>query len=174
MGTGKSTIARQLSNHLRFDCLDTDKLVEARAGKPVREVFSELGESHFRDIETEILGECLARKLPAVIAGAGGIVVRDENRLMINRARESQSVVVAWLHASPEVLVDRTAKGSHRPLLDQDRAGTLRRLSEERAPFYSEVADIVVDVSDRSVESTVSLLVDAIEQSLVEMSENDE
>ena len=81
---------------------------------------------------------------------------------------------MAWLHASPEVLVDRTAKGSHRPLLDQDRAGTLRRLSEERAPFYSEVADIVVDVSDRSVESTVSLLVDAIEQSLVEMSENDE
>ena len=53
-------------------------------------------------------------------------------------------------------------KGGHRPLLDDDRAGTLARLAEERAPLYGEVADIVVDVSERSSESVSALIIEAI------------
>jgi shikimate kinase len=71
-----------------------------------------------------------------------------------------------WLHARPEVLAQRTIKGGHRPLLDDDREGTLIRLSEERAPLYSSVADIVIDVSDRSQESVCTLLIDAIDEAL--------
>lgn len=164
MGTGKSTIARQLSTRLEIDCLDTDKLVETRSGLSVRDMFSELGEDAFRDLESEILDECLSRQVPSVIAGAGGIVVREQNRQRINRARESDAVVVVWLHATTDVLVSRTSKGVHRPLLDDDRVGTLTRLAHERADLYAEVADIVVDVSDRSIESTVNLLIDAIEE----------
>ena len=47
-------------------------------------------------------------------------------------------------------------------MLDEDRAGTLERLTKERAPFYSEVADIVVDVSERSTDSVTSLIIEAI------------
>ncbi len=164
MGTGKSTIARQLSARLGIDCLDTDKLVETRSGRSVRELFAELGEGAFRDLESEVLDECLSRQLPSVIAGAGGIVVREENRQRINGARADDSVLVVWLHASTDVLVSRTSKGVHRPLLDDDRVGTLTRLATERADLYADVADIVVDVSNRSVEATVNLLVDAIEE----------
>lgn len=162
MGTGKTTVARSLADHYKSDCLDTDKLVELTAGKSVRDIFSQLGEDGFRSIESDVLAQCLRSPQPAVIAGAGGVVLRKENRDSLNQARKDGRAIVVWLHARPEVLVERTQKGGHRPLLDNDRAGTLERLTQERAPFYGEVADIVVDVSERSSESVTSLIIEAI------------
>ena len=166
MGTGKSTVARTLATHYGLECLDTDKLVEARTGKSVRQIFADDGEPTFRDIESDVLADCLRSPNGAVIAGAGGVVVRDANRELINDARSTSGVLVVWLHARPEVLAVRTTKGGHRPLLDEDREGTLVRLSDERAPMYSAVADIVVDVSDRSQESVCTLLIDAIDEAV--------
>lgn len=166
MGTGKSTVARTLASHYGLECLDTDKLVEARAGKSVRQIFSDDGEQTFREIESDVLADCLRTPQGAVVAGAGGVVVREENRTLLNRHRSEDGTLVVWLHATPQVLAQRTAKGAHRPLLDEDRAGTLVRLSQERAPLYSAVADIVVDVSDRSQESVCTLLIDAIDEAL--------
>jgi shikimate kinase len=162
MGTGKTTIARGLARHFSADVLDTDKLVEQRAGRSVRDIFSRDGEEAFRDIESDVLDECLRTPGSAVVAGAGGVVLRDKNRDAINAGRASGDVSVVWLHARPEVLVGRTKKGGHRPLLDNDHAGTLRRMSEERAPMYSSVADVVVDVSERSPESVIALIVEAL------------
>lgn len=162
MGTGKSTIARGLARRLSADVLDTDSLVEKRAGTSVREIFSGEGEEMFRDLESEVLTECLRTPGRAVVAGAGGVVLRERNRDAINAARSTGDVAVVWLHARPEVLVTRTKKGSHRPLLDEDHAGTLRRMADERAPMYSSVADVVVDVSERSPESVIALIIDAL------------
>ncbi len=166
MGTGKSTVARTLATHYGLDCLDTDKLVEARAGKSVRQIFADDGEPVFREIESDVLSECLRSPMGAVIAGAGGVVVSENNRSVLNAARADLGALVVWLHARPEVLAQRTVKGGHRPLLDDDREGTLIRLSAERAPLYSSVADIVIDVSDRSQESVCTLLIDAIDEAL--------
>lgn len=162
MGTGKTTVARGLARHFSADVLDTDKLVEQRAGKTVRDIFSHDGEDSFRDIESEVLAECLRTPGNAVVAGAGGVVVRGKNRDAINAARASGDVAVVWLHARPEVLVGRTKKGSHRPLLDDDHEGTLRKMAEERSPMYASVADVVVDVSERSPESVIALVVEAL------------
>lgn len=163
MGTGKTTIARGLAQHFGAECLDTDKIVESRAGKSVRSIFADDGEDAFRALESDVLAQCLRSPGPVVIAGAGGVVLRDENRTLINEARHNDGVVVVWLHARPEVLVARTMKGGHRPLLDEDREGTLRNMAEMRGPLYSEVADVVVDVSDRSSESVTSLIIDSID-----------
>ena len=164
MGTGKTTVARLLAEHRRVELLDTDKLIEAREGQSIREIFSESGETAFREIESEVLRECLHRPGSPVIAGAGGVVVREQNRAMLDAARHAGSTVVVWLHARPEVLAERTAKGVHRPLLDDDRMGTLTQMSEDRGPLYASVADIVIDVSDRSIESVVELLIDALDE----------
>lgn len=162
MGTGKSTVARTLADHYGSDCLDTDKLVEQSAGMSVRDIFAQHGEDGFRAIESDILAQCLRSPRPAIVAGAGGVVVRAVNRELLNEARRHGRAVVVWLHASPGVLAERTKKGGHRPLLDEDRIGTLVRLSAERAPLYGEVADIVVDVSERSSESVSALIIEAI------------
>jgi shikimate kinase len=174
MGTGKSTVARQLALHFGIDSLDTDRMIESRTHQTVREIFAQSGENAFRDLESEVLQECLERQIPCVIAGAGGVVVRESNRELINSCRTLGRVIVVWLHALPNVLAVRTSKGAHRPLLDEDREGTLVRLANEREPMYASVSDIIVDVSQRSVEATVNLLVEAIVEDLNERSQSDE
>ena len=164
MGTGKTTVARLLAEHRHVELLDTDKMIEARDGRSIREIFSESGETAFRKIESEVLRECLHRPGSPVIAGAGGVVLREENRAMLDEVRNAGTSVVVWLHARPEVLAERTAKGVHRPLLDNDRMGTLTQMSEDRGPLYASVADIVIDVSDRSIDSVVELLIDALDE----------
>jgi shikimate kinase len=164
MGTGKTTVAMLLAEHRHVELLDTDKLIESRDGRSVREIFAQSGEAAFRELESEVLRECLSRPGSPIIAGAGGVVVREQNRELLDRARNAGTAVVVWLHARPEVLAERTAKGVHRPLLDDDRMGTLTQMSEDRGPLYASVADIVIDVSDRSIESVVGLLIDALDE----------
>lgn len=163
MGTGKSTIAKLLAARLGVECLDTDRMVEATSGRTVREIFDQSGEDRFREIEAEVLSRCLQRQDHPVVAAAGGIVVRDENRAALAEASGDGRVTVVWLHARPEVLVARTKKGGHRPLLDADPEGTLLRLAAERAPLYGAVADVVIDVSDRDVDAVVDLLINSID-----------
>lgn len=165
MGTGKSTVARILAAHYGTDCLDTDKLVEQRAGRPVRAIFDTDGEAFFRAMESEVLESCLRSPNGCVVAGAGGVVLGEANRHALRAASRAGGFVV-WLHASPEVLVSRTARGAHRPLLDEDREGTLRKMATEREALYAEVADITVDVSDRSAESVAQLVIEAVDEAV--------
>ena len=144
MGTGKTTVARLLAEHRHVELLDTDKLIEAREGRSIREIFSESGEDTFRELESEILRECLHRPGSPVIAGAGGVVVREQNRAMLDEVRNAGTAVIVWLHARPEVLAERTAKGVHRPLLDNDRMGTLTQMSEDRGPLYASVQTLLL------------------------------
>ena len=55
MGSGKSSVARDLSGALGYPVLDTDSLVVERAGKPIRKIFEDNGEEDFRDLETCLL-----------------------------------------------------------------------------------------------------------------------
>ena len=86
-----------------------------------------------------------------MIAAAGGVVLRDENRT----ALKSSGAKVVWLCATPSVLVERVGSGVHRPLLDGDPAGTLQQMHDTRESLYREVADAIVLVDHRSVSDVV-------------------
>lgn len=167
MGTGKSTVAWDLAQHYHVPCLDTDKLVEQRLGKTVREIFDGSGEAFFREIESEVMQECLHSPGGAVVAAAGGVVLAEGNRQLMKKASAQGAVTVVWLHASPEVLAVRTTKGSHRPALDTDRLAVLQKMYADRESLYKEVSDVVIDVSERTIESVTSLIIDAIDEALI-------
>src|SRR5579872_6345401 len=78
MGTGKSSVGQLVATQLHFTFLDTDHVIEARAGKTISEIFAEQGESAFRDLERKIVGELVARKR-TVISTGGGLPVNQEN-----------------------------------------------------------------------------------------------
>src|SRR5438477_7221390 len=57
MGTGKSCVGRMVAAQLHFDFIDTDELIETRAGKSVGEIFAQDGETAFRKIEGDLVAE---------------------------------------------------------------------------------------------------------------------
>lgn len=146
MGVGKSTVGRMVALQLDRPLFDSDDMIEERTGRTVREIWSTDGEAAFRALETQTLVEALAEPEESVIAAAGGVVLSDRNR----EALQGADAHVVWLLADVDVLVERVRNGMHRPLLDEDPEGTLRRMHVDRAPLYQEVADAIVSVDHRS------------------------
>ncbi len=144
MGAGKTTVGEELSRRLGWPFLDTDRMVEGRAGKPVARIFDEDGEAAFRALEREAVAEA-ARVRPAVVACGGGAVLDADNA----RALRASGHMV-WLRAALESVLSRAREGE-RPLLRGDPRGRAALLLEERAPRYRELADLVVDTDGLSV-----------------------
>lgn len=151
MGVGKTTAARVLADRLGRKVFDTDMVIETRTGRTVREIFAEEGEPAFRELESEVLAEALASPEPLVIAAAGGVVLSAANRAALAKS----GARVVWLCADPANLVARVRGGGHRPLLDEDPAGTLQLMFREREALYREVADAIVLVDNRSISDVV-------------------
>ncbi len=147
MGVGKSTVGRAVAAQLHRPLFDSDEMIEERVGRTVREIWLDEGEPAFRALETDVLREAIEQEEPSVIAAAGGVVLSEANRAILT----SPDAHVVWLRADVDVLVDRVRSGPHRPLLDDDPAGVLRRLHDEREPLYQEVADAIVSVDNRTV-----------------------
>lgn len=144
-------MARIAADRLGRRVIDSDAVIESATGRTVREIFAEDGEDAFRSLETAALLDALANPEPAVIAAAGGVVLREENRTALKQANAR----VVWLCATPAVLVERVTSSGHRPLLDADPAGTLQRMYVQREELYREVADAIVLVDHRSVNDVV-------------------
>ncbi|MCB1127684.1 MAG: (d)CMP kinase, partial [Verrucomicrobiae bacterium] len=61
MGAGKSTVGQAVARQLRFEFVDTDHLIEARARMPISEIFAQQGEAAFRQIEQQVVTELAGR-----------------------------------------------------------------------------------------------------------------
>jgi shikimate kinase len=159
MGAGKSSVGRRVAARLVWPFSDSDAVVEARYGRTVGDIWRTDGEEAFRTMESDALQEALADPTPSVIAAAGGTVLDPVNR----KAMAAADAVVIWLRADPETLAGRVRHGDHRPLLDDDAAGTLRRLAGERLDLYTEVADAVIDVDDLSLDDVAARVLAEVE-----------
>jgi len=153
MASGKTTVGRAVAERTGRRFVDSDEQVEAHAGRTVRAIFAEQGEAAFRTLETEALRAALADPRPAVVAAAGGVVLSQANRELLQGCGHP----VVWLRAGAGVLAARVRRSGqdHRPLLADDPDGTLRRLADDRAELYAEVATRIVDVDDRPVADIV-------------------
>src|ERR1700743_239459 len=78
MGTGKSSVGQLVAAQFHFAFLDTDHVIEARAGKPISEIFEQEGEPAFRELEKKIVAELVTRKKTAISTG-GGLAANPAN-----------------------------------------------------------------------------------------------
>ncbi len=161
MGSGKTSVGRRLAEYRGWDFFDDDDQIEAITGRTVAEIWRTDGEPAFRRLEAQVLADALASTTPRVIAAAGGTVLDENNRRLMRLHHP-----VVWLRSRPETLVARVATGTHRPLLDEDPAGALERLAAARRPYYEEVADLVVDVDDLTLEQVVACVEAAVTHGL--------
>src|SRR5688572_30438483 len=131
MGTGESSMGRLVATQLHFDFVDTDELIESRAGRSIAEIFAQAGETAFRNIEKQVVAD-LARMQRTVFATGGGLAAQPDNLASL---KEHSLVVCLW--ASPDVIWERVRHQNHRPLLnDPDPMGRIRQLLSVREPFY--------------------------------------
>lgn len=137
MGAGKSSIGKRLAHALALEFVDADRVLEARTGASVADIFACEGEAGFRRRESALLAELLSGH-DQLIATGGGVVLAPANRVLL--AREAW---VVHLDVGVDEQLRRLSRDRTRPLLQRpDREAVLTAMAAERAPFYAEVADL--------------------------------
>lgn len=147
MGSGKSTVGFWLARSEGMRLVDLDAAIEEYQGCSISEIFAVDGEDRFRDLEQEVLAQCLASSEPLVLSCGGGIVLRPDNRALLR-----DRAWVCWLRATIETLGRRVSSGDSRPLLGDDPIADLSAISAARSGLYTETAHEIVDVDGLEAE----------------------
>lgn len=144
MGSGKSHWAGRLGQNLGLPSFDLDKLIEAAAGKTIKEIFEQEGEEHFRLLESRLLKEGVPAEGFVLACGGGTPCFYDNMDFM------KQNGLVIWLNPSVSEMARRISWAPDtRPVLtasktEEDVREHLVQLLERRSPWYSK-ADIIVE-----------------------------
>jgi shikimate kinase len=153
MGTGKSSVGRLLADHLHFNFLDTDELIESRTKKSVSDIFAGEGEAAFRQYEQQLVIELATRKRTVMSTG-GGLGANEAN---LSSLKEHALVVCLW--ASPEKIWERVRSQTHRPLLKEaDPLAKIRQLLTTREPYYKQ-ADVLLNTELRSLKEVAAQVI---------------
>jgi len=154
MGSGKSTIGKQLAAALGLSFQDSDHEIQRRTGVDIPTIFAFEGEAGFRTREKAVIDALSAVDGQVLATGGGAILDPDNRRVLASRG------VVIYLHCSPEQQYRRTSHDRNRPLLQtDDPLQKLRDLMAVRDPLYRETADLVVSTEKRSAATVVKEIV---------------
>lgn len=142
MGSGKSTLGREMSKKLGFRYVDLDEMMEKEARKPVDRVFTEKGEERFRIIEARLLRE--TKRLFNVIVGTGGGAASFED----NMYWMNQNGITVYLKVSSGELYHRlVVNKTERPLLrDVDDIKLMEQIQSHiafREPYYETAKHLI-------------------------------
>ena len=147
MGTGKTTIGKLLAKDLNYRFIDTDELIETRHKRSISDIFKELGEEFFREMERSIVKE---------LADVDGVVISTGGRLMLdpeNVIALSHNSRVLCLVATPDEILTRVEhdKDHKRPLLAvPNPKERIVDLLQERSDHYLRFPQIVTDDKEPS------------------------
>lgn len=157
MGCGKSTVAFRLKKDHGMHLVEMDSQIEREAGMPISQIFAERGEMCFRNMETELLRQLAGRK-DMVVSCGGGAAMREEN---VQLMKKSGRVVL--LTASPETILERVSRSSHRPLLEgKKNVRDIAALMEQRRPAYEAAADLEVSTDGKTPDEICSEILENI------------
>jgi shikimate kinase len=154
-GAGKSTIGELLAAHLGMGFIDTDHVIEERAGKAISDIFTNDGEPAFRALEAATIADVLSGP-DAVVSLGGGALGNTDTRELV------KSQTVLWLQTGLAQAVDRVGLNRNRPLLLGNVRGQLAELMTAREPIYREAATLVVDTSELSIEEVTQAALAAL------------
>lgn len=159
MGTGKTTVGKELAKMLAMDQIDIDRVIESRTKMTVGEIFQKHGEAYFRDLEYKTVEEMSQYNNIIIFCSGGGTVLNEKNVDNLKR-----NGVIVWLKASPEVIYQRVSVDNTRPLLkDKMNVEHIESILGPRMALYEKAADISIvtdhkDVHEISLEIVEKLM----------------
>ncbi|MBP3815306.1 MAG: shikimate kinase [Firmicutes bacterium] len=172
MGVGKSSTAKHLAKILDLTVIELDQAIENHYGKPIMDIFDEIGEEGFRALETIILASSISGTVVpydiykgAVFSCGGGVPLNEVNvTAMFNSGR------IVYLKAKPETVLARlqndngdssdgdTSNG--RPLLrGKMNLSDIKEMMEIRAPYYEDAADLIIETDNKTPEEVAGEIV---------------
>ncbi|MGI9570413.1 MAG: shikimate kinase, partial [Desulfobulbia bacterium] len=136
-------------------------LIESRTNKKIKKIFKQDGEAAFRELERKTAVWLEESVTNSVISTGGGFV----NVPNINRTG-----TVVYLHSGFDTIINSITnhpnaekKINKRPLLaDLDKA---EHLYQQRLPIYRMISDIEIDVTGKSSEEVVELILSLLKES---------
>ncbi len=155
MGVGKGSVAREVVKNSKYIAIDTDDLIESMENRRIKNIFENDGEEYFRSLEKDI-SLWLEDSVKNTLISTGGGFYKVKNLKKIG--------VVVLLDSPFDAIIKRikehpnaARKLKKRPLLSDMKAA--KALYKQRRPEYLALADIVVDVTDKSaIECTKEIL----------------
>lgn len=163
MGSGKSSVGRELARMLDADLVDLDADIEKAAEKSIVAIFQDEGEGGFRARERRALLQALAENRsarPTILCSGGGIVLDPRNVADIKAAG-----VAVWLQASAETILERVAGDRSRPLLrDTMSLETIRAMLAARLDKYEAAATLVVATDGKSPREIAEEIAEAMKR----------
>lgn len=151
MGVGKGTAARAFSRAYDVYNIDTDDLIESKENRKIKKIFEENGERHFRALEQET-ADWIEDHVSGTLISCGGGFYKVDNLSDLGK--------IVLLDASFEWIYDRIVNSENaerklrkRPLFTQPKEA--KKLYKEREKAYRSIADVIVNVEDKSLEKIV-------------------
>ncbi len=153
MGAGKTTVGIELAKKLSYKLIDTDQSIENDQSRKIKDIFSEDGEPFFRNLETLKLKQ-LINEENAIISTGGGIILKDENRSILN------DLFTIYLKADFENIFNRIKQDTSRPLLlTDDPYNTAKDIFKSRQNIY-ESFKVHVCTDNMSPQQVVNEIID--------------
>src|SRR3989338_6732095 len=133
MGSGKTTVSKELGKMLGRDVISTDAMIEKQEKAKIAEVFLEKGEPHFRQLERDIIIK-ISKKTKVIIDCGGGIILNPKNIEDLKK-----NGVVIFLSAPAEFLYEQIKDQTNRPLLNvENPLNRIKELLNQRMPLYKQ------------------------------------
>ena len=156
MGSGKSSVGKELSALLSYPVIDLDSYIEEKEGRSIPEIFA------FRRMELDALTELLSDPGQMILSLGGGTLTTPECAELVHG-----KTLCIYLRAATDTLVrnleDDTAG---RPMLSQGSTSTLRGRIEElmslRSGIYESSAHHIIDIDGKTVAAVASEIVSVI------------
>lgn len=160
MGVGKGSVAREVIKHSEYMAIDTDDLIESMENRKVKNIFDSEGEAYFRNLE-KCIASWLEKSVKNTLVSTGGGFYKQKNLKKIG--------IIVLLDSPFEEIIKRIKahpnaekKLKKRPLLKDLKEA--KKLYDARRPEYLKLADVVIDVTDKSAQSSAKELLKKVKK----------